>query len=185
LFVPPNVSASSSSGLNNAHVSIDKHPHPIQLDKSSRIFVKRVIRDSNSLSHDRDNCSQSLRFGALPVGKPASASPIESSEIPARWAALITATRRTTDRWNRRWFPADRYAVYESPEVREATTNFDHETNQLISTVILEPNIPDSILEELKTRAANAVAETVGSSFLNSIEIVIILSNSTSLGGLD
>ena len=69
--------------------------------------------------------------------------------------------------------------------MREATTNFDHETNQLISTVILEPNIPDSILEELKTRAANAVAETVGSSFLNSIEIVIILSNSTSLGGLD
>jgi hypothetical protein len=69
--------------------------------------------------------------------------------------------------------------------VREATTNFDHETNQLISTVILEPNIPDSILEELKTSAANAVAETVGSSFLNSIEIVIILSNSTSLGGLD
>lgn len=81
--------------------------------------------------------------------------------------------------------PASHYAIQRSPEVREAVTSFDHESNRLISIVILETNISDSILDELKDRAANAVAGTVGFNFLNKIEIEIILSERPFLLGLE
>jgi hypothetical protein len=59
--------------------------------------------------------------------------------------------------------PAVHYAMFDSPEVRNAATDFDHVTNSIVAFVELSDDISeddvDSVLAELHARATRAVAE--------------------------
>lgn len=81
--------------------------------------------------------------------------------------------------------PAAHYAVYESPEVRDATTSFDYATGQITTIVILESTASDSVLNDLQVAGTKAIADAIGAGILDSITYSVIRSDSESLGGLD
>ena len=81
--------------------------------------------------------------------------------------------------------PAAHYAVYESPEVRDATTSFDYATGRITTTVILESAASDSVLDALRADAMRAIIAATRADFLNSITYAVVRSNRESLGGLD
>lgn len=79
--------------------------------------------------------------------------------------------------------PAAHYAVYESPEVRDATTSFDVATGRITTTVILESTASDSVLDDLRAAAKKSIIDATRADFLNSITYFVVRSNSESLGG--
>ena len=77
------------------------------------------------------------------------------------------------------------YAVYRDPEVRDATTYFDRDTSQIITTVVLDDAAPDSAIERLKSHAETKLVEATRADILNSISVVVIRSERDVLGGTE
>ncbi len=87
-----------SSGLTNAHESIERHPQPMHPVSRSRNASSRAIRWSRSLRQCADNLAQSLRLGVRCGPSWSRASLIAAREIPTSCAARMKATRRRVSR---------------------------------------------------------------------------------------
>ncbi len=81
--------------------------------------------------------------------------------------------------------PAAHYAIYESPDVRDATTSFDHETGWLTTTVILKDTASATAISNLRNDAVLAIIDATSSKFFENIRYTIIRSDLETLGGLD
>ncbi|MBN4064844.1 hypothetical protein JYU04_03820 [Dehalococcoides mccartyi] len=80
--------------------------------------------------------------------------------------------------------PAAHYAVYESPEVHDASTGFNIETRRITSRVELNDGVPESIVTELQLRAVRAITNELGPEIFDIIEVIVIRSNGP-VGGDD
>ncbi len=80
--------------------------------------------------------------------------------------------------------PAAHYAVYEAPEVRDATTSFDSATGRITTTVMLESTASDSVLNDLRAAAVKAIIDATRADFLDSITYSVVRPNGP-VGGLD
>ena len=81
--------------------------------------------------------------------------------------------------------PAVHYAVYESPEVRDAATGFDSATGQIRSIVVLESTASDSILDDLRAIATERLIAVTRPDILDSISVSVVISVSPVLSGVD
>ncbi len=81
--------------------------------------------------------------------------------------------------------PAVHYAMFDSPEVRNAATDFDHSTNSIVAFVELSDDISeddvDSVLADLHARATRAVAE-VAPRLLDQAAVSVIRSDGITSG---
>ena len=77
------------------------------------------------------------------------------------------------------------YAIYRSPEVRDAVTTFDSATGQIKSVVVLASGVPGSAIEELRAVAEAKLVAATRADILDSVSVVVVRSRLGALGGLD
>ena len=70
--------------------------------------------------------------------------------------------------------PIVHYAIYRSPEVRDAGTSFNSETGQIESVVVLERGVPDSAIEELTALAEAKLIEETRADILDSVGVRVV-----------
>lgn len=75
------------------------------------------------------------------------------------------------------------YAVFEGPNVRDATTSFDLETRQITSVVALEIGVADSALADLRAGATESLVDSGLGGILDSVAVSVVRSSFPALGG--
>ncbi len=73
--------------------------------------------------------------------------------------------------------PAAHYAVYESPDVRDAVTSYNYDTGQITTTFAWEETASESTTDVLRIAAMNAIQAATGPDFLKVVEYVLIHSD--------
>lgn len=81
--------------------------------------------------------------------------------------------------------PAAHFAVYESPDVRDASTGYDYSTGEITTVVVLERGAGESAVDDLRAAGANAITEATRADFLDSITYLVIRSSAAALGADD
>ena len=74
------------------------------------------------------------------------------------------------------------YAVYGAPEVRNATTTFDHATSRITTTVVLKSGVSNSAIEDIEAVAKAKLIEATGMDILDSVSVVVVRSKWDVLG---
>lgn len=75
------------------------------------------------------------------------------------------------------------YAVLKAPDVRDASTSFDVDTRQITTVVALNGGLANSVLDDLRAGATEALIESGLREILDSIAVSVVRSNLPSLGG--
>jgi len=75
------------------------------------------------------------------------------------------------------------HAVLEAPMVRDASTSFDLNTRQITTVVVLDNGVTDSVLDDLRAGATEALIDSDLAGILDSIKISVVRSNVPTLGG--
>ena len=84
-----------------------------------------------------------------------------------------------------RGIEAVHYAVFQAPEVRDASTSFDFATGQITTTVVLESAPSESALDNLRAIAAANLTDATRADIVNSITTTVVISDQQVLGGYE
>ena len=84
-----------------------------------------------------------------------------------------------------RGIEAVHYAVFEAPEVRDASTSFDFATGQITTTVVLESAPSESALDNLRAIAAANLTDATRADIVNSITTTVVRSDQQVLSGYE
>lgn len=74
-------------------------------------------------------------------------------------------------------------AVFEAADVRDASTSFDFDTRQITTVVALDSGVADSVLDDLRASATEALIESGLGGILDSVAVSVVRSNLPTLGG--
>lgn len=77
------------------------------------------------------------------------------------------------------------YAIFDTVEVRDASTSFDFGTRQITTVVALDSGVADSVLDQLRTGATESLIDSGLAGILDSIDVSVVRSNLPTLGGTD